>query len=193
MRHPKILVFSGSIRDGSYNGLLAGTIAKRLALADADVSLISLGDYPMPIYDGDLETSDGVPENARRLKQLMQRHAGIFIASPEYNTSISPLLKNTLDWVSRLSDPGEPSAAFKNRVFALGAASTGRLGGIRGLMGLRTILEIGLGALVIPEMSTVANAKTAFDEHGDLKDETAAKLADKTVRRLIAEARLRGE
>lgn len=113
----RILVLSGSIRTGSYNTKLAALAAKTAAMADAKVTQISLADYPLPIYDGDLEADTGVPENARKLKAVFQQHNGVFIASPEYNTAVTPLLKNTLDWVSRLSDKGEPpAAAFRNRV-----------------------------------------------------------------------------
>lgn len=192
MRAPRILVFAGSTRSGSYNGRLAGHMMKRLALAEAEVNLISLADYPLPIFDADLEKEKGAPENSLRLKRLFQHHDGVFIASPEYNTSLTPLLKNTIDWVSRLSDDGEPpSAAFKNRVFALGAASPGQFGGMRGLIGLRAILEIGLGALVIPEMVSVPKAREAFDENGELKEGPPARHADAAVKRLLAEVRLR--
>ncbi|NBN80042.1 NADPH-dependent FMN reductase [Microvirga tunisiensis] len=193
MRHPRILVFSGSSRSGSFNTQLAALVAKHLALGDADVTRISLADYPMPIYDGDLEQEKGVPEHAHKLKRLMQEHQGVFIACPEYNTAITPLLKNTLDWLSRLNDPGEPpAAAFKNRVFAIGAASTGALGGIRGLIGMRTILEVGLGALVLPEMVSVPGAGDAFDAKGDLKNERSAGALEAMVKRLLAETRGRG-
>ncbi len=192
MRHPKILVFAGSIRSGSHNGKLAGYVAKRLALADADVTQISLADFPLPIFDADLEKEEGIPENAKRLKQLFEKQQGVFIASPEYNTAITPLLKNTLDWLSRPSGSGEPhSLVFRKRVFAVGAASPGQLGGMRGLIGLRTIMEIGLGALVIPEMISVPAAGSAFDNHGDLVEGPAAKRAGVLVQRLIDEARLR--
>ncbi len=193
MQDVRILVLSGSIRAGSYNTSLAGLVAKYAAMADARVTQISLADYPLPIYDGDLEKEKGVPEPARKLKAVFQKHNGVFIASPEYNTAVTPLLKNTIDWVSRLSGEGEPpAAAFKDRVFALGSASTGGLGGIRGLIGLRTILEIGLGALVIPDMGMVPNAGSAFDEHGELTNERSAKLLQAMVDRLIAEVKLRG-
>ncbi|WP_417769906.1 NADPH-dependent FMN reductase [Stappia sp.] len=193
MQDVRILVLSGSIRSGSYNTQLAGLVAKYAALSDAQVTQVSLADYPMPIYDADLEKEKGAPEAARKLKAVFQKHNGVFIASPEYNTAITPLLKNTLDWVSRLSGEGEPpAAAFRNRVFALGAASTGALGGIRGLIGLRTILEIGLGALVIPDMGMVPNAKSAFDEHGEPVNERTARLLQAMVDRLIAEVKLRG-
>ena len=137
MTDVRILVLSGSIRSGSYNTQLAGLVAKHAALADAKVTQISLADYPMPIFDEDLEKEKGLPEGARKLKAQFKRHNGVFIASPEYNTAVTPLLKNTLDWVSRQSEQGEaPASAFKDRVFALGAASPGALGGMRGLMGL---------------------------------------------------------
>jgi chromate reductase len=127
MRQPRILLFSGSARAGSHNSKLAALVTKKLALADADVTLVSLKDYPMPLFDADLETRDGVPQNAQKLKRMMQQQDGVFIACPEYNAGITPLLKNTLDWISRVSDPGEPSSpAFKDRVFALGAALSGR-------------------------------------------------------------------
>src|SRR5262249_59760870 len=104
MTAPKILVLAGSIRTGSFNGKLAAAAARQLALAEADVTLISLADYPMPLYDGNLEAASGPPENAHRLKRLMCLHHGVFITSPEYNASITPLLKNTLDWVSRVRE-----------------------------------------------------------------------------------------
>ena len=124
MSVPKILVFAGSIRTGSFNGRLAALAAKELALAGAEVTRISLEDYPMPIYDGDDETKSGVPANARNLKAMLAAHQGVFIASPEYNASVTPLLKNTIDWISRVRERGEPPlAVFKQRVFALGGAS----------------------------------------------------------------------
>lgn len=190
MRHPRILVFSGSIRGGSYNTQLAALVAKQLVLADADVTRISLADYPMPLYDGDQEREKGAPEAAHKLKRLMQEHQGVFIACPEYNTAITPLLKNTLDWLSRLNDPGEPAAAaFKGRIFAIGAASTGALGGIRGLIGTRTILEVGLGAFLIPEMVMVPNAADAFDDKGDLRNERSMASLDAMVKRFLSETR----
>lgn len=190
MRHPKILVFSGSIRGGSLNTRLAGLAAKRLALADAEVTRISLADYQMPIYDGDLEQEKGPPEAARKLKRLMQEQHGVFIACPEYNAGMTPLLKNTLDWVSRVADQGEaPGIAFKNRVFCLGAASPGALGGIRGLIGTRTVLEVGLGALVLPEMAMVPDAGKAFDPQGNLVNEMSSRILDAAVQRLMRETR----
>ena len=104
---PKVLVFAGSIRTGSMNTRLAALAAKELLAAGADVTRISLADYPMPVYDGDLEANSGAPGNAVKLKQMFMAHQGIFIASPEYNASMTPLLKNSLDWVSRVRERGE--------------------------------------------------------------------------------------
>jgi chromate reductase len=186
MTAPKILVFSGSIRTGSYNSRLAALTAKQFALAGADVSHISLADFPMPLYDADLEAKSGPPENAKKLKEMMMLHQGVFVASPEYNASITPLLKNTIDWISRVRGPREPPlAAYKNRVFALGAASDVTYGGMRSLMALRQVLEIGCGALVIPEQVAVRGASQAFDEQDNLKDERIAGLLQAAVQRLI--------
>ncbi|WP_428644877.1 NADPH-dependent FMN reductase [Roseibium sp.] len=187
MRNPKILVFSGSIRSGSFNGKLAALAAKRLAILDADVTHVSLKDYPLPIYDGDLESASGAPENAKKLKRLFEAQDGIFIACPEYNAGITPLLKNTLDWISRVKEPGE---ALKNKVFALGAASPGKFGGMRGLIGTRTILEVGIGALVLPQMVSVSAAASAFDDKGGLTDERTAGQLDKLVDALLRATRL---
>jgi len=190
MGHPKILVFAGSIRSDSFNARLAALAAKELTVADADVTLVSLVDYPMPLYDGNAEAISGAPENAIKLKRLMGLHQGVFIASPEYNASITPLLKNTIDWISRVREDREPAlAAFKNRIFALGAASNGTYGGMRSLMALRHVLELGCGALVLPEQVAVREAAQAFDEMDNLKDERSARALHTLVERLIATAR----
>jgi NAD(P)H-dependent FMN reductase len=187
---PKILVFAGSIRSGSYNARLAALAAKELTLADAETTLISLADFPMPLYDGNTEAASGPPENAYKLKRLMGLQHGVFIASPEYNASITPLLKNTLDWVSRVREGKEPAlAAYKNRVFALGAASNGTYGGMRSLIALRQVLELGCGALVIPDQVAVREAANAFDEMDNLKDERTAALLKTLVNRLVDMAR----
>jgi chromate reductase len=190
MTPPKILVFAGSIRTGSHNARLAALAAKELVLAGADVTRISLEDYPLPLYDGDLEAKSGVPANARNLRQMMVAHPGLFIASPEYNASITPLLKNTIDWISRVRERGEPPlAVFKNRVFALGGASDNPYGALRSLMALRQVLELGCGALVLPEQITVFHASEAFDEMDNLKDERAANVLRNVLRRLTDTAR----
>lgn len=190
MAAPKILVFAGSIRAGSFNQRLAALATKELVLADVDVTRISLADYPLPIYDADLEAQSGVPDNALKLKRMFQAHRGIFIASPEYNASVTPLLKNAIDWVSRVREGNEvPLAAYKGRVFALAAASNGSLGGYRSLMALRQILELGCGAVVLPEQVAVREAAHAFNDDDSLRDERAAKALNTVLERLIETAR----
>jgi NAD(P)H-dependent FMN reductase len=190
MQTPKVLVIPGSLRTGSFNARLAALAAKQLALLEADVTRISLEDYPLPIYDADHDADDGQPAAAVQLKQMIMTHHGVFIATPEYSASVSPLLKNAIDWVSRVRARGEPTyAAFKGRVFAIGSASPGRAGGMHSLMALRQILELGCGALVIPEQISIARAGDAFDETGHFKD---ARLADQlkiVAQRLIEVAR----
>lgn len=188
---PKLLFFAGSAREDSYNKKLARLAAH---IADANgiaATLADLGDYPMPIYDRDVEIRDGVPENARKLKSLMLVHEGIFIAAPEYNASITPLLKNTLDWVSRVREEGEPPLqVFKTRVFAIASASPGRFGGVRGLITLRQVLAVGLQALVIAEQVSVANAADAFDEKGHLKDKSQQEQVKTVVSKLARAAKV---
>jgi NAD(P)H-dependent FMN reductase len=182
----KILVFAGSIRTGSFNARLAAAATKEFALAGADVTRLSLLDYPMPLYDGDLEARSGQPEAAISLKRMMQNHQGIFIASPEYNASITPLLKNSLDWVSRVREGKEaPLAVYKDRAFAIGGASNGAYGAMRSLMALRQVLEIGCNALVIPDQIAVARAADAFDEMDNFKDEGNSKRLKGVVQSLI--------
>ena len=190
MRSPKILVFAGSIRIGSFNARLAALAAMELALLNIDVTRISLVDYPLPLYHGDLEAEQGAPYNAVQLKQLFGRHHGVFIASPEYNASITPLLKNTLDWVSRVREAQEPPlSAYRQRVFAIGAASNGTLGGYRSLMALRQVLELGCGALVLPEQIALSDAATAFDEMDNLREERHAQRLRSVLGRLVESAR----
>lgn len=169
MAAPKILVIPGSLRAGSFNARLAALAAKELTLLDAEVTRISLEDFPLPLYDPDDEMRGGPHGNAVRLKQLFTAHQGVFIASPEYNGSVSPLLKNTIDWVSQARERGDPPyAAFRHRIFAIASASTEFAGGQAGLMALRQILTLGCGALVLPEQVAVPHAAQAFDEMGNL-------------------------
>jgi chromate reductase, NAD(P)H dehydrogenase (quinone) len=188
---PKVLVLAGSIRTGSFNARLAALAAKEIARAEAEVTRISLLDFPLPLYDGDHEARAGPPENAVKLKRMFCAHQGVFIASPEYNASLTPLLKNTIDWISRVRENKEPAlAAYRNRVFALGAASNGTYGGMRSIMALRHVLELGCGALVIPEQIAVREASHAFNENDELKDERSATLLRTLARRLVELARL---
>jgi NAD(P)H-dependent FMN reductase len=191
MALPKILVIPGSLRAKSYNIRLAALAAKELMLAAADVTRISLLDYPLPIYDADSAETAGPPANAVKLKQLMSAHQGVFIASPEYNASITPLMKNTIDWISAVREPGEAQlAAYQNRVFALGGASPGRSGATHSLLALRQVLAVGCRALVIAEQVTVPNAEQAFDEMDELKDARAASQLKVVVRKLVETAKL---
>jgi NAD(P)H-dependent FMN reductase len=191
MQIPKVLVLAGSIRTGSFNARLAALAAKEIARAEAEVTRISLLDFPLPLYDGDHEARSGPPENAVKLKRMFCAHQGVFIASPEYNASLTPLLKNTIDWISRVRENKEPAlAAYRNRVFALGSASNGIYGGMRSVMALRHVLELGCGALVIPEQIAVREASHAFDENDELKDERSAALLRTLARRLVELARL---
>ena len=186
MPAPKILVIPGSLRTGSHNARLAALAAKELVLADAEVTQISLQDYPLPLFDADTMAADGLPPRALQLQRMMAAHQGVFVTSPEYTASVTPLLKNTIDWVSRARVRGEANyTAFKDRVFAIGAASSGAGGGMRSLMALRHILELGCGALVIPEQVSVANAADAFDDMDNLKDERAAAALKALARRMV--------
>jgi NAD(P)H-dependent FMN reductase len=191
MPGPKILVIPGSTRIGSHNVKLAALAIKELVLNDVEVTRISLVDYELPLYEDGLEMKDGPPANAVKLKQMIMAHHGVFIASPEYSASVTPLLKNTIDWVSRVRERGDPTyAAFKGRAFAISAASPGALGGVRSLMALRQILELGCGALVIPEQVTIANADSAFDAMDNLADTGTANLLRAQLARLVEVARL---
>jgi len=191
MPAPKILVIPGSTRAGSHNVKLAALAVKELTLNDIEVTRISLADYELPIFEAGTEFKGGPPANALRLKQMMMAHHGVFIASPEYSASVTPLLKNALDWISRVRERGDPNyAAFKNRVFAVSAASSSATGGVRGLMALRQVLELGCGALVIPEQVSVVNADHAFDETDNLADTGTANLLRAQLDRLVELARL---
>ena len=191
MHVPKILVIPGSLREKSYNVRLAALASKELILADVDVTRISLVDYPLPIYDADSAEKSDPPQNAVKLKRLMSAHQGVFIASPEYNASIAPLIKNTIDWISTVRERGDPPlAAYQNRVFALGGASPGSSGATHSLLALRQVLAVGCRALVIAEQVTVPNAEQAFDEMDELTDTRAAGELKVVVRKMVDTARL---
>jgi chromate reductase len=191
MSGPKILVIPGSLRSGSHNVRLAALATKELAQVEAEVTRISLADFPLPIFDADLAAAEGPPPNAVKLKRLVCAHRGVFIASPEYNASITPLIKNAIDWISTVREGGEPQlAAYQDRVFGLGAASPGRSGGMQSLIALRQVLAVGCRALVIPEQITIPNAGSAFDEMDQLTDGRAAAQLKTVARRLVDYARL---
>jgi NAD(P)H-dependent FMN reductase len=160
-------------------------------LIDVEVNRISLEDYQLPIYDADVEANSGAHPNAVKLKQMIGAHHGVFITSPEYNGSVPPGLKNAIDWVSQVRERGDPAyAAFRNRVFALGAASPEPHGGVRGLMALRQILELGCGAMVLPEQIAISQADQAFDELDNLSQTTLANQLRAQLARLVDVARM---
>ncbi len=164
-----ILVFAGSARAGSLNKKLARVAAAAVQAAGAEATFIDLADYPMPLYDGDLEAMEGVPGNARKLKDLFIAHRGLFIASPENNASVSALLKNTLDWISRQDGNESGLVPYQGKVAAIAGASPGALGGLRGLAHLRAILQ-KLNVLVLSEQFALGCAHEAFNVNGGLKD-----------------------
>jgi NAD(P)H-dependent FMN reductase len=169
MSAPKILAFAGSTRQGSYNKKLVKIAAESARAAGAEVTLVDLRDFPMPLYDGDLEEKEGIPAKALELKRLMREHQGFLLSCPEYNSSISGVLKNAIDWASRQAEGEKPLACFSGKVAALLSASPGRLGGLRGLVTVRSILG-NIGVVVLPDQLAVSQADEAFDEAGNLKD-----------------------
>ena len=188
---PKILVIPGSLRAQSFNARLAALATKRLTLADADVTRISLADYPLPIYDGDLAHRSGPPQHAYALKRLICAHQGVLVVSPEYNASITPLIKNAIDWVSMVRERGEHEhAAYRHRVFALAGASPGRSGAAQALLALRQVLAVGCRAVVLPEQVSIPNAAEAFDEMDELRDADLGQELDAMVRSLVENARV---
>jgi chromate reductase, NAD(P)H dehydrogenase (quinone) len=178
----QILVFAGSTRSGALSAKLAALAAKELALAEAEVRLISLADYPLPIYDGDQEKDQGIPENATKLARLIAASKGVFIATPEYNNSLPPLLKNAIDWVSRHRNS---AVAYRHKVYAVGSTSDGAFGGVRALIDLRKVLTSGLRGIMVPEKIEIPRAQDAFDEAGELVDEGRAKLMKSVCRSLV--------
>lgn len=179
MKTPRILVFGGSLRRDSWNQKLAAVAAAGAREAGAEVTLIALSDFPLPLFNADAEEESGMPEQAKRLKQLFCEHQGIIIASPEYNSSLTAALKNAIDWVSRSEKDDEPPlVAFTGKVAALCSASPGALGGLRGLVHLRAILG-NIGMLVLPEQVAVSKAHEAFREDGSLVDEKMAQRVKK--------------
>ena len=181
----KILVIPGSLRTGSLNARLAATAALELAQAGADVTRISLDDFPLPIYDGDLQTKSGVPKNAINLKRMMSAHHGILIVTPEYNSSVPSLVKNTIDWVTRVQDINETRGqVFRERTFAIAAASESRLGGTRALAALRLILS-ACHATVIPNQLALSFAGEAYDDMDRLKHPADIDALKAVARQLI--------
>ncbi|HEU4751743.1 MAG TPA: NAD(P)H-dependent oxidoreductase [Armatimonadota bacterium] len=175
---PRLLAFAGSTRAESYNKKLVHVAIAGARAAGAEVTYVDLRDYPLPLYDGDLEAEHGLPENGRRLKDLMLRHEGLLIASPEYNSSITGVLKNTIDWISRPVAGEPPLAEFQDKVAALMSASPGSLGGLRGLVHVRAILG-NLGVLVLPTQVAIPHADEAFKPDGTLREPSRQSAVEK--------------
>ena len=170
MTAPKILAFAGSAKATSVNKLALAVAAEGAIEAGAEVTIIDLKDFPMPIMDEDLEAAEGLPEAVVRLKELFGSHDGILLACPEYNSSITPMLKNAIDWVSRPDDGGSGLRFYSGKTAGLIAASPGGLGGLRGLVHVRAILG-NLGMMVVPDQAAVTFASKVFDEDGKITDE----------------------
>lgn len=166
---PKILAFSGSARRDSFNQRVVQIAADGAKAVGAEVTVLNFRDLPLPLYDQDLEAEQGMPPNVLKLKEIMRAHHGLLIASPEYNSSVTPLLKNAIDWASRPVG-GEPTlACFDGRVAAIMSASPGGLGGLRGLVHLRSILG-NIRVIVLPDQVAVTHANEAFNPNGTLKE-----------------------
>ncbi|MEQ1853276.1 MAG: NAD(P)H-dependent oxidoreductase [Chthoniobacteraceae bacterium] len=181
---PRILVFAGSTRRESYNKKLSKVAAQAVTKAGGEVTWIDLKDYEMPLYNGDLEEEQGIPANARKLKELFKAHQGMLISCPEYNSSITPLLKNTIDWLSR-KEKDEPSlAVFNGKVAGLVSASPGALGGLRSLVTVRSLLG-NIGVIVLPIQVAVGKADQAFNSDGALKDPSQQASIDKVAHEIV--------
>lgn len=179
-----ILVFAGSARKDSLNKKLARVAAASARQAGAEVTLVDMRDYPIPLYDGDLEAEQGIPENARALRKLMASHRGLIIVSPEYNGFITPLMKNTLDWISRRDGDEDGLALYRNKIGLVLSASPGGFGGMRSLILIRQLLS-NLGVTVLPDQLAVPRAQQAFDDAGELIDAAQRATLDKMTRRLV--------
>jgi len=180
----KILAFAGSARKESFNKRLARAAATSAQSAGAEVTFVDLRDYPIPLYDGDLEAEQGIPENARALRKLMAVHQGLIVVSPEYNGFITPLLKNTLDWISRKDGEEDGLASYRNKVGLVLSASPGGFGGMRSLALIRQLLT-HLGVTVLPDQLAVPRAQQAFDDQGNLVDAQQQATLDRMTQRLV--------
>lgn len=173
-----ILIFAGSARKESFNKKLARVAAESARKTDADITLVDMRDFPIPLYDGDLEAESGVPEKARALRKLMATHQGLIIASPEYNGFITPLLKNTLDWISRPDGQEDGLALYRDKVALVLSASPGSLRLIRQLLA-------NLGVIVLPDQLAVPHAHQAFAANGTLSDEKQQASLDRMITKLV--------
>lgn len=182
---PRILAFAGSTRRDSFNHRLVAEAARQAEEAGAEVTLIRLSELDLPLFDEDLEREQGTPAGATRFKELLVAADGLLIASPEYNSSVTAALKNAIDWASRPAEGEAPLVAFRGKVAGLVAASPGALGGLRGLVHIRSILG-NIGVIVLPDQAAIGAAHEAFDAEGRLSREADGKrvkaVADAVVR-----------
>jgi chromate reductase len=192
--HARILVFAGSVRTGAYSAKTADAATKMLAQLGAEVTRISLLDFTLPLMNEDLEKSEGIPDNAMRLGRIIGNQDGLLIATPEYNASVPPLLKNAIDWISRIRKDGDGRSfkPFDGKVAALCSSSNGKYGGVRALNHLRPIC-MNVGLEVVTPQCAISAAKTAFDEDGYISDERTRKQMEKACARLIEHAKLLSE
>lgn len=179
MPTPRILAFSGSARRESLNKKLLAAVVAAARAAGAEVTVVDFKELPIPLYDGDLEDAEGIPPNAQKLIELITQHQGLLIASPEYNSQITPLLKNAIDWCTRADANPLPG-----KVAAVVSASPGAFGGIRSMTLARQLLT-HLGCLVVPVQCILPGADKAFDEQGKLKEERHRKSVDAIARELV--------
>jgi chromate reductase len=193
MSQARVLAFAGSTCTSSFNKQLIAVAAGMAQQHGAEVTQLDLRDFPLPVYDGDMEESDGIPEAATKLYELLKSHDAILLSSPEYNGSLSGVLKNAIDWVSRPREGEPPLAAFSGKIAGLMSASPGQLGGLRGLVHVRAILS-NIGVLVIPDQVAVGTAHEAFSPDGTLNDEKLSSRVDKMVASLVSTTtRLNGD
>lgn len=184
MTQPKFLVFAGSTRQGSFNKKLARLAETVIRTHTNQVTYLDLKDLPMPLYDGDLEEQEGIPENAMKFRELLKDHRGFLICSPEYNSSISGVLKNVIDWASRPIPNEANLVCFTGKVISLMSASPGKLGGLRGLVTVRSILG-NIGSIVLPDQLAIPGADKAFNEQGFLVDTGLQEVLNKICESLV--------
>lgn len=180
----KILAFAGSTRSESFNKKLIHIAAEGARKTGAELTLIDLRDFPLPLYDGDLESESGIPEHGQKLKALLKEHHGFLISSPEYNSSFSGVLKNVIDWTSRPEANESALACYAKKVIGLVSASPGALGGLRGLAQLRQVLG-NINAIVVPEQKSISAAHEAFDENGKLKSSRDRDAVERVGARVV--------
>lgn len=184
MAKPKILAFAGSLRKDSYNKKLAQAVAKMAEANGAEVTYVDLLDYPMPLFDGDIEKEEGMPKNVIKFKELMKEADGYIISTPEYNGALSGVLKNCIDWLSRSVDGDNGTAEFKGKVAGIMSASTGRLGGIRCFPSFRHILTV-INMHVIPSQVAFGSAHEGFTDDGAIKDPKMVERVEGFVKELV--------